>query len=312
MPFTCVHCGAHNRDGNIYCQSCGTPLSAPPPRVAAAVAPPPIASPLPIPGPPPGPLPGRLPGPPPGPPPAFAPPAVGGGYHSPYYAPPPGVRAPVHRTHWTMIIAGVIALVVVMAGAGTALAVLGSRGSPSTTTTAITSDLPSPSPGVSQGPVGVPSSSSSAGIASTNGFTVPVPAGWTVQRKDTESILLYDPDITGSVTVSSGASSPAQTAQDNKNTVDSFFRGQAPDVRNCPNTSVTSSTFNGANGIAWTLCFTLTTAGHSTPATASLFAGANASGSVNYIVMVVTRDGNLPTYLITARPVLQGVHWKLS
>ena len=225
---------------------------------------------------------------------------------------PTGVGAQVHRTPWTMIIAGVVGLVVVMAGGGTALALLGSRGSPSTTATAITSDVPSPSPGVSPSPVGLPTSSSAAGTESTNGFTVPVPAGWTVQQKDTESIVLYDPDTTGSVSVASGASSPVQTAQDNKTTTDNYFKGQAPDVRNCPNTSVTNSTFNGAKGISWTLCFTLTTGGHSTPATASLFAGANASGSVYYIVMVVTRDGNLPTYLNTAKPVLQGVHWKLS
>lgn len=294
MALACARCGAQNPDGNIYCQTCGTPLSAA--RVMAPVA---IASPPPIPG------------PPPGPPPGIAPPAVGpSGYQSPYYV-PAGVTAPVHRTPWTMIIAAVVALVVLMAGGGTAVALLASRNSPNTSTTALGSDLPSPSPGVSQSPVGSPTSNT-AGTESTDGFTVPRPAGWTVQEKDPESIVLYDPDITGSVAVQSRASSPVQTAQDNKTTIDDYFKSQAPDVRNCPNTSVTNSTFNGARGISWTLCFTLTTGGHATPAAASLFAGANASGSVSYVVMVVTRDGNLQTFLNTAKPVLQGIHWKLS
>ena len=49
----------------------------------------------------------------------------------------------------------------------------------------------------------------------------------------------------------------------------------------------------------------------SVPAAASLFAGANASGSVYYVVMVVTRQDNLKAYVATAKPVLQGIHWKL-
>ena len=48
------------------------------------------------------------------------------------------------------------------------------------------------------------------------------------------------------------------------------------------------------------------------PAAASLFAGANGSGSVYYIVMVLTPQDNLQSYLTAAKPVLQGVQWKLS
>jgi hypothetical protein len=60
------------------------------------------------------------------------------------------------------------------------------------------------------------------------------------------------------------------------------------------------------------VCFTLTDGTHSIPAAASLFAGANASGNVYYVVMVLTRQDNLQNYLNVAKPVLQGVHWKLS
>ena len=54
------------------------------------------------------------------PPPVFAGPS---GYASPYFTPQPAM-APIHRTPWTLIIAGVVALVVLMAGCGTAFAVL--------------------------------------------------------------------------------------------------------------------------------------------------------------------------------------------
>ena len=36
------------------------------------------------------------------------------------------------------------------------------------------------------------------------------------------------------------------------------------------------------------------------------------SGSVYYVVMVLTRQDNLQAYLNVTKPVLQGVHWKLS
>ena len=64
-------------------------------------------------------------------------------------------------------------------------------------------------------------------------------------------------------------------------------------------------------GVSWSLCFTLTAGGRSVAAAASLFAGANTSGSVYYIVMVVTRQDNLKAYLVEAKPVLSGIKWKL-
>src|SRR5882672_10215203 len=99
MALTCARCGAQNPDGNLYCQACGTALTA-----AGAVA---TAA---LPGPPPGPPPGAYAGPPAGIP---APVAAPGGYQSPYYT-PVGVAAPVHRTPWMLIIAGVLALTVLM------------------------------------------------------------------------------------------------------------------------------------------------------------------------------------------------------
>jgi hypothetical protein len=75
---------------------------------------------------------------------------------------------------------------------------------------------------------------------------------------------------------------------------------------------VAASTFNGARGYSWQLCFTLTTGGHSIPAAASLFAGANGSGSVYYVVMVITRQDNLKAFVTAAKPVLSGIHWKLT
>lgn len=283
MPSACVRCGAQNADGTAFCHACGSPLSGAPGGVATA------------------PLPSAFPAPPPG----FAPPA----YQSPYYV-PTGPQVPVHRTPWTLIVGGVVALVVLMAGCGTLLAVLGNR-TTVTVSGGVGSQIPSPSPGLIPSPVASPVSTT-ATTESNAGVVVPVPVGWTVQSKDSESIILNDPDSTGSVTVASGGSNPTQTAQDNKNTIDAYFKSNYPDAHNCPNTGVANTNFNGANGISWTLCLTVTGGGHSIAAAASLFAGANASGNVYYIVMVVTQQSNLQHYLNIAKPVLQGIHWKLS
>ncbi|HEX9363580.1 MAG TPA: zinc-ribbon domain-containing protein [Candidatus Dormibacteraeota bacterium] len=301
MAMTCARCGAQNPDGNLYCQVCGTPLTAPS-RVATPA--PPAA--------PPGPPPGVIQGPPPN----IAPPTPGpAGYQSPYYA-PTGPVAPIHRTPWMLIVAAVVALVVLMAGCGTALAILGSRGSPSTSGTTIT-DVPSPSPATTPSPVASPIPSPStnpSGVAteSNDGVTMTVPAGWSVASRDSEAIVLTDPNGEGSVTAASGSSSPVQTAGDNKNTIEAYFKSNYPDTRLCPGSSVVSSTFNGARGFSWSLCFTLTSGGHSIPAAASLFAGANTSGSVYYVVMVITRQDNLKAYVTVAKPVLSGIKWKLS
>jgi hypothetical protein len=240
----------------------------------------------------------------------MGPPVFGSsGYQSPYYT-PTGAAVPVHRTPWTFIIAGVVALLVLMAGCGTAIAILGNRAS-NTSGTGLGTDLPSPTPGVTPSPIASPTTLG-ATTQSNDGLTVPVPMGWSVASKDNESVVLTDPSGEGSVTVASGPSSPTQTAQDNKDTIDAYFKGKYPDTRACPGSTTTSSSFNGAKGISWTLCFTLTSGSHTIPAAASLFAGANTSGSVYYIVMVLTRQDNLQNYLSVAKPVLQGIHWKLS
>jgi hypothetical protein len=291
VALQCARCGAQNPDGNLYCQSCGTPLT-----TSAVQAPP-------------APAPSGLAGPPAG----MAPPSYGpSGYQSPYYY-PQGPIAPVHRAPWMLIIAGVVALVVLMAGFGTAFAVLASRGGNTGSGTTV-GDVPSPTPAITPSPIASPTSAPGGNgtTASNGGLTVPVPAGWAVAAQDNESIVLSDGGGEGSVSLGSGPSVPAQTAQDNKATVDSYFKTKYPDVRNCPNTAVTSTTFNGAAGISWTLCFTLTSGSSAIPAAASLFAGANKSGSVYYAVMVLTRQENLANYLTVAKPVLQGVVWKLS
>jgi hypothetical protein len=237
-----------------------------------------------------------------------------GGYQSPYYA-PATTGVAVHRTPWTLIVAGVVALVLLMAGCGTALAVLGTRGgaNPSQNGT-FAADVPSPSPGQTPSAIPTPSPTpeAAASTESNDGLAVTVPGGWSVADKDNEAITLTDPDGEGSVTVASGRSSPVQTAQDNRNTIDTYFNQQYPDARPCAGTSATQSSFNGARGISWRLCFTISSGGQSVAAAASLFAGANQSGSVYYIVMVITRQDNLAAYVGDARPVLQSVRWKLS
>ena len=243
-------------------------------------------------------------------PPVFAGPA---GYASPYYAPPAGPGIQVHRTPWMLIVAAVVALVVLMAGCGTALAILGNRGGLVSSGGGAIADLTSPSPATTPSPVVSPTTiASGPGPASNDGVSVTLPTGWTVADKDSETLVLSDPSSEGEVTVASGASSPAASAQDNMNGINDELKNKYPDTRACPGTKTAPSTFSGAKGLSWTLCLTLTDGVHSVPAAASLFAGANASGSIFYVVIVITRNDNLPHYMSLAKPVLSSVRWKLS
>src|SRR6266700_2454708 len=202
MALTCPRCGTQNPDGNSFCQACGTPLQ--------AAAPPPVM----------------------GPPPNIPPPA----YQSPYYAPAAGMPyAPVHRTPWVLILSAVLGLVLVMSGCGTALAILNSRKANQASSSGLGSDLPSPSPAGTPSPVPSPSPTPTGPVkASTPTLSLTVPAGWQIANKDSESITLQSPEG-DSVTVASGPSNPAQTAQQNKDTVDKVFTDHAPDAKVCPN-----------------------------------------------------------------------------
>jgi hypothetical protein len=290
----CPRCGSQNPDGNAFCQSCGTPL-------AATVAATPYAAPSGPPVRPPAPL-------------AYAsPPPLPAGYQSPYYTPAAGaMQPPVHRTPWALIVSAVVALILVMAGAGTAIAVIGAHNNGSSGNVSLGNGLPTPSPAGSPSPVGSPTAHVVSGPNATNdGVSIPLPAGWTVNTKDSESITLVTPSGDGSLTAASGPSFPTATAQQNKSDIDKYFQSKYPDTRNCPGSSTTNGTLNGAPGIFWTLCFTLTSGSQSVPAAASLFAGANSAGSVYYIVMLVTAQTNLPALVSQSKPLLQGLQWKL-
>lgn len=283
MALACPRCGAQNPDGNAFCQACGTPLAAPVAVTAGAYA---------------------------GPPPRMDPPPPSPGYQSPYYA-PSGASVQVHRTPWMLIIAGVLVLTVVMAGIGTALALLGNRGTQTSFSSGI-ADIPTPTPGLTPSPVATATTTTQTGLQSNDGFTLNLPSGWSVDTKDNETMVLTDPNGEGSVTVSSGVSIPTQTAQNNKDTVDSSLKSKYPDTRECPKTSPANGSLNGVAGISWTLCFTLTSGANSVPAAASVFAGANSGGSVYYLVMVLTTESNINAYVSGSKPVVSSVHWKLS
>jgi hypothetical protein len=285
MAVTCARCGTQNPDGNQFCQACGTPLA-----VAATQ---PAAPPSPLPGPP-----AATPPPPPG-------------YQSPYYAPSAvGPQPQVHRTPWTLIIAAVVVLVLLMAGCGTAIAVLGNRSNASNPGGGI---LPSPSPAGTPSPVGSPTpSTTSGGSVSNSGVAIVLPAGWTVTNKDDESITISNSNSTGSITIGSGPSNPAQTAQQNKDTLDKFFQSKYPDTKTCAGSKTQTGTLNGASGIVWELCFTLTSGGQSVPAAAPLFAGANADGSVYYVILILATQADVKAFVADAAPILDSIQWKLK
>jgi hypothetical protein len=320
VAVICQRCGTPNPDQNQFCQACGTPLGA-----AAAAGP--TAPPAP---PPPGAIPGPPPGAPPPPAPWSGPPGAPPGipaqhpYQNPYYAPSEvGPQPTVHRTPWILIAGAVIALIVVMAGCGAAFALLGNQAAKQSSTgiAPSPSPLPSPSPTGSPNPSASPTASptpsptpiqTTGGTVSNAGETVPVPSGWVVVTKDDQSITMTNPNGDGSITIGSGASVPAQTAQQNKDTVVGVFTSRYPDTKSCPGSQTTTGALDGAQGIFWQLCFTLTSRGQSLPAGAPMFAGANADGSVYYVVILVTSQSNMDSFSTEAKPILTAIQWKLK
>jgi hypothetical protein len=211
-----------------------------------------------------------------------------------------------------LIIAGVVALIVLMAGCGTALAIIGSKGNVSISGSVGTADVPSPTPEVTPSPVASPTTvPTGPTTVSNDSVSLTLPKGWTVANKDAENIQLEDPNVEGEVDISSGSSGPPASAQDNKTEIENELRAKYPDTRACPNTKAVNATLNGVKGISWSLCFTLTSGTQSVAAGASLFVGANTSGSVYYLVIVLTRQDNLTNYLKVTAPVTASIHWKL-
>ena len=304
MAIACARCGTQNPDGNKFCQACGSPLAAAPQAPAAPVGATPAAPWQTVPYTP-APGQGAPISPPQGPAPA---------YQSPYYSPAAGgAQPPVHRTPWVIIIAVVVGLVVIMAGCGTVLAFSGfgkntqpagsfkSLSSPTPATTPTPRPSPSPTPVIG-----------GAGTETNASETVLVPKGWTVLSKDDETITLESPSGDGSITVGSGAQSPPQSAQQNKDQLDAYFRQKFPDTKDCPGTKSSTGDMDGAKGIYWQLCFTVTSSSQSVAIGAPIFVGANASGSVYYAVFLESEVSNMNKFIKEAAPVLDGgIKWKL-
>src|SRR5712692_6767211 len=297
MALICARCGTQNPDGNQFCQACGTPLGAPLPGPTASTPPPPP--------------PGTPPPVPPGPPGSMPAPAYP--YQSPYYAPATGgPQQPVHRTPWVLIISAIVGLVLVMAGCGTVFALVNASLTTSQTNNA--GILPSPTPATTPTPNlgGSPTPpSTNSSTASNSGESVTLPTGWTLFNKDEQTITLTSPSGQGSVTIGSGPSSPPQTAQQNKDTLNMFFVGKYPDTKTCPGSTTNTGSIDGAAGIFWELCFTLTSGSQSFQAGAPLYAGANSNGSVYYVVHLITTQDNMVSFIKEASPVLDSIRWKL-
>ena len=69
---------------------------------------------------------------------------------------------------------------------------------------------------------------------------------------------------------------------------------------------------DGAKGIYWQLCFTVTSGSQSVAIGAPIFVGANASGSVYYAVFLESEVSNMNNFIKEAAPVLDGgIKWKV-
>lgn len=230
-------------------------------------------------------------------------------YASPYYTPAAAApQAQVHRTPWMLIIAAVVGLVVVMAGCGTALALLGNKASSSS---GIAGDVPSPTPAGSPSPVASPAAPQGP-TASNDAETVPVAAGWVVVSKGNTTIALTDPSGLGYMAVVSAVQNPTMSAQQQKADLDSSLKSKYPDTIECGNTHTTTGSLGGVPGIFWQLCFTLVSGGRSLPAEASMFVGTNKDGSVFYGVILMTAQTYMQNFTTESAPILKGIVWKLK
>ena len=214
----------------------------------------------------------------------------------------------MHRTPWTLIISAIVGLVVVMAGCGTALALINARNQSGST---VGSNLPSPTPAGTPSPTS-PSTAGSgnAGSASTSAVSVTVPPGWVATNKE-PALQVTDPAGTGTIVMSSG-SQRAQSAQQMKDLADQTLTNQFPDIKTCPNTKTTDGTVGGVSGIWWELCFTSTSGGQSFAGAMTIFVGVNAGGTVGYAVILLTHASQMNAFITEAKPVLQSIKWKLS
>jgi hypothetical protein len=218
----------------------------------------------------------------------------------------------VHRTPWVIIAAVVVGLVVIMAGCGTVLAFSG-FGKKSQTGGSFTS-LSSPTPAGTPTPIPTPTGGgTSSGTESNADESVLVPKGWTVISQDDQSITLQSPNGDGSITIGSGPQSPPQNAQQDKSQLDSYFKQKFPDTKDCAGTKTSTGDMDGAKGIFWQLCFTVTSGSQSIAIGAPIFVGANANGSVYYLVLLETEKSNMDSFVNAATSILKGgIHWKLS
>ncbi len=312
MALTCARCGTQNPDGNKFCTKCGTALVPAVQQVSApaAVAPPQAAPQY---------------GPPQAAPQYAAPqyaasPGPPAGYQSPYYAPAQGAPQPqIHRTPWVLIISIIVAVVVVLGGAGTVLAfALGSKHntqSPSLSSVSSPSPVSSPSAGQtpSASPSSQPSQPSGGQTVSNDALTVVVPAGWTVINKDANSVTLQSPNADGTLTIASGQLNPPQTAQQLKDSINKALAASSPDAAPCPGSNTSNGAIAGVNGIFWEMCFTATSGGQSIPVAEPLWVGANGSGSIGYVIDLETTQDNLGAFVKAAVPILANdIKWKLK
>ena len=286
MALTCARCGAQNPDGNRFCNTCGTPLVPAAVPVGAAVA-------------------------------TAAPPPPPAAYQSPYYAPPAGQAGPaVHRTPWVLIISIVVVMVLVLSGIGTVLALtLGHKTAPDSTFAAVSSPSPASPPGESPqpSPSAQPTQPSGGQTVSNDAETVLVPSGWTVLNKDADSVSLQSPDGDGTMTVAAGPFSPPENAHQIKDDIDKELAAKYPDAAACPGSTTVTGSLGGVSGLFWTECFTLSSGGQTVPVGEPLFAGANSSGSVGYVIALQTTQDNLQKFIKECTPILDsGITWNLK
>jgi hypothetical protein len=207
-----------------------------------------------------------------------------------------------------LIIAAIVGLVIVMAGCGTALAMINARNQSSST---VGSNLPSPTPAGTPSPVSKSTpGTGSATTASTSAVSVTVPPGWVATTKD-PALQVTDPAGRGTVVMSSGAQT-AQSAQQMKDAADQSLTNQFPDIKTCPNTKTTNGSVGGVSGIWWELCFTSTSGGQSYAGAMTIFVGVNAGGTTGYAVILLTQQSQMNAFITEAKPVLQSIKWKLS
>lgn len=256
------------------------------------------------------------------------------GYQSPYYMPPGAPGQPVHRTHLTAIIGGIIGTLGVLTVAAALFlrhptpplpppppvpssvptsAPPTSGPQPTTVPTGQPTGQPTAPPAPS--PTGAPPPPPCSGCQTltTNTFSLQYPSGWSVSASTNVDATLKDSNSGGILWLTAGTVQSATTAQNILQNNLTAFQKTDPNAAVCQGTSPSSGTIGGISGMEEDICYTFTPQGGSAfPVDTTVWAATNSAGTTIYVINASRATSNTKAYGTDVQPILSSITWKIS